>query len=114
VLDLKAKEFLTVRNVATLLNSSIRTAYRLIQTGKIQAVNISERKTLVKRSEIDKLFEQPKPIEQIQKHKPKPVQYQYSECYTIPEIQNKFGVSESAIYATIKRFNIPRLKKGIS
>jgi excisionase family DNA binding protein len=54
--QIKAKEYLTVRDVATLLNSSIRTAYRLIEQGNIKAVNISQRKTLVKRSEIDKLF----------------------------------------------------------
>ena len=113
-IDLKSKEFLTVRNVATLLNSSIRTAYRLIETGKIQAVNLSERKTLVKRSEIDKLFEQPKQIEKIQKPKPETVEYQISECYTILDIQKKYSVSESTIYAAIKRFNIPRLRKGKS
>jgi len=54
--ELRSKEFLTVRDVATLLNSSIRTAYRLIEQGNIKAVNISQRKTLVKRSEIDNLF----------------------------------------------------------
>ena len=55
--ELKAKEFLTVRDISILLNCSIRTAYRLINTGHIKSVNISERKTLIKRSEIDKLFE---------------------------------------------------------
>jgi excisionase family DNA binding protein len=54
--ELKAKEFLTVRDVATLLNSSIRTTYRLIEQGNIKAVNISKRKILIRRSEIDKLF----------------------------------------------------------
>jgi excisionase family DNA binding protein len=54
--EIKAKEFLTVRDVAVLLNSSLRTVYRLIEQGNINAVNISQRKTLVKRSEIDKLF----------------------------------------------------------
>lgn len=54
--ELKAKEFLTVRDVATLLNSSIRTVYRLIEQGNIKAANIAQRKTLVKRSELDKLF----------------------------------------------------------
>ena len=53
---LKAKEFLTVRDVAALLTCSTRTAYRLIQQGNIKAVNLAERKTLIKRSEIDKLF----------------------------------------------------------
>ena len=54
--DLKAKEFLTVKDVSKLLNCSIRTAYYLIERGYIKAVNLSERKTLIKRSEIDKMF----------------------------------------------------------
>jgi excisionase family DNA binding protein len=54
--DLKAKEFLTVKDMAKILNCSIRTAYSIIERGSIKAVNISQRKTLIKRSEIDKLF----------------------------------------------------------
>lgn len=54
--ELKAKEFLTVKDLSKLLNCSIRTSYRLINQGNIKAVNLGERKTLVKRSEIDKLF----------------------------------------------------------
>lgn len=56
VQELNEKEFLTVRDASLLLRCSIRTAYQLITTGKIKAVNISQRKTLIKRSEIDKLF----------------------------------------------------------
>jgi len=54
--DLKEKEFLTVPDLAKLLNCSKRTAYYLIGKGNIKAVNIAKRKTLIKRSEIDKLF----------------------------------------------------------
>lgn len=54
--QLKEKEFLTVREVALLLNCSIRTAYNYIENGKISAVNLGQRMTRVKRSEIDKLF----------------------------------------------------------
>ena len=54
--ELKAKEFLTVRDVAKLLNLSLRTTYRMIDQGNIKAVNLSERKTLVRRSDIDMLF----------------------------------------------------------
>lgn len=58
--ELKAKEFLTVREVARLLNCSIRSAYYSIDNGTIQAVNLGQRLTRVRRSEIDKLFEQSK------------------------------------------------------
>ena len=53
---LKAKEFLTVREVAELLNCSVRSAYYYIDNGTISAVNLGQRMTRVKRSEIDKLF----------------------------------------------------------
>ena len=55
--ELKQKEFLTVRDVSKLLSCSIRTTYNLISNGNIKAVNISKRKTLIKRSEIDRLFQ---------------------------------------------------------
>lgn len=54
--EIKAKEFLTVKDISKLLSCSIRTAYYLIEKGNIKAVNLSQRKTLIKRSEIDKLF----------------------------------------------------------
>ena len=55
--ELKAKEFLTVRDTATLLSCSVRTAYRLIENGTIKAVNLAERMTRVKRSDLDKSIE---------------------------------------------------------
>ena len=54
--ELKAKEFLTVRDVAHLLSCSVRSVYYYIENGNIKAVNLGERVTRVKRSEIDKLF----------------------------------------------------------
>ncbi len=54
--QLKAKEFLTVKEVATLLSCSIRTIYYYIDQGEIKAVNLGKRMTRVKRSELDKIF----------------------------------------------------------
>lgn len=54
--ELKNKEFLTVREVARLLNCSVRSTYYYIESGTIKAVNLGQRITRVKRSEIDKLF----------------------------------------------------------
>ena len=55
--ELKGKEFLTVSEVARLLNCSLRSAYYYIDSGTIKAVNLGQRVTRVKRSEVDKLFE---------------------------------------------------------
>jgi excisionase family DNA binding protein len=54
--EIKSKEFLTVRDAAKLINCSVRTTYRLINQEIIKAINLSERKTLIKRSDIDNLF----------------------------------------------------------
>ena len=54
--EIKGKDFLTVKDVSKLLNCSIRTVYYHIESRNIKAVNLGERITRVKRSEIDKLF----------------------------------------------------------
>lgn len=56
ITEIKSKEFLTIKDVAILLNCSTRTAYRLTKQGTIKSIRLTERKTLVKRTEIDKLF----------------------------------------------------------
>ena len=56
--QLKAKDYLTVSEVSQLLNCSTKSVYRYIKSNTISAVNIGERLTRVKRSEIDKLFQQ--------------------------------------------------------
>lgn len=56
--ELKAKEFLTVKDVASLLNCSLRSVYYQIESGNIKAVNLGQRITRIKRSELDRIFEQ--------------------------------------------------------
>ena len=105
--DLKAREFLTVKNVAQLLNCSVRSVYCYIESGKINATNIGERLTRVKRSEIDKLFEA--------KEKVKPTQLkplEVAECYTISEVQEKFKVSQSALQKIMKRNDVQKMQIG--
>ena len=104
--DLKAKEFLTVRDIATLLNCSIRSVYHYIENGTIKAVNLGQRITRVKRSELDKLFEQKAP------EKIEALQFNISDCYTLTEVINKYSIAEPTLRNLIKRNNIPKIKKG--
>ena len=55
--SIKAKEFLTVEEVATLLNCSKRVVYYSINCGHIDAVNLGRRMIRIKRSAIDRLFD---------------------------------------------------------
>ncbi len=106
--ELKMREFLRVADAAQLLGCSNRTIYRLIRNGKLHAVNLSERMTRIKRSELNKLWEEPREILLHQS----PVTLKIAECYTVTEIQKRYGVSESALVDIIKRNNIPRRKQG--
>ena len=106
--ELKTKEFLTVREVARLLNCSVRSAYYYIESGTIKAVNLGQRITRVKRSEIDKLFEQPQPFTP----QPEQKQFDIADCYNLTEVQDNYGISETALQNLIKRYEIPKIKKG--
>lgn len=54
--EIKSKEFLTVAEAAKLLNCSLRMMYRIVNKGTISAVNLSDRKTRIRRADIDSLF----------------------------------------------------------
>lgn len=106
--DLKAKEFLSVRDVAKLIGCSRQTIYTLINTDKLRAINLLKKKTIIRRSDIDKLFEQPKPPQ----IPPQLIKYNIEDCYTITEVQNKFGISDSALNNITKRNHVPKIRNG--
>jgi excisionase family DNA binding protein len=54
--ELKAKEFLSVKDAALLLGVSKKIIYYLIKKRKLKAVNLKSKKTIIKRSELDSLF----------------------------------------------------------
>jgi excisionase family DNA binding protein len=105
---IKAKEFLNIKEVCKLIGVSRRTVYRLIEQGTLDKVKIGTR-TIIKRSELDKLLEQPTP----KKPEPKePHQYDISECITIGEAERYFNLPSKVFYEFVKRNNIPKIQKG--
>jgi|TARA_B110000114_G_C14912001_1_gene324964 excisionase family DNA binding protein len=55
-IEVKDKEFLSVNDVALLLNCTNRIVYHLIKTEKLKATNLGTRVTRIKRANLDKLF----------------------------------------------------------
>ncbi|RFZ91060.1 DNA-binding protein [Mucilaginibacter conchicola] len=100
-------EFLNVKAAAKLLKASDKMIYHLINIGKLNAINLSKRKTLVYRKDIDKLFELP-PVVQLKELKPPPI----SKCYNMSEAQQKFNISEKALFEIIKRNNLFKFQDG--
>lgn len=109
--DLKDKEYLTVQQVAMLLNCSKQAIYEMINSKRLIAGKISERKTVVKRSEVDKLYELSIP-ERIFKVEPKKKVYKIENCYTIAEAEQISQMSSKALYDYLKRNNVPKMQEG--
>lgn len=113
LIDLKNKEFLNVKQLALLLGFSVKTVYRLINTKRINAYNFSERKTLIRRCDINALFEKPQiGFEVVLRPKEQTKQAEIKDCYTITAIQKKFNISNGALYNLIKRNNISKFSLG--
>lgn len=120
--QLKALEFLTVTQVSKLVGCSRQAVYNLINTGKLKATNILLKKTIIKRADLDELFKAPPPRmqpegtteakEQELNEKSQAGSFGISDCYNLAEIQSKYGISERALHAMIKRHEIPKIKKG--
>lgn len=157
------KQFFTPREAATYVGLCYKTFYTYINNGVIKALKLN-RKTLIKRSDIDELFSSSErtPIlkeertisefyttqEVLDKFKisngwfwkvckeqkipktvhrgknmwskphidraftPKTKLEEITEWYTVAEIQEKFGMTLSAIYSFVSKEGIPRTKIG--
>ena len=105
--SLNAKEILSVKEAAVLLGVSVHTTYRLINKGTLKAVNLSERLTRIKRSELNTLLTpvKPNPNKDV-------IEYDIDDCYSLPEIMDKYGISRPTLQQRIIREQIPKLKKG--
>ncbi|HRG68512.1 MAG: helix-turn-helix domain-containing protein [Saprospiraceae bacterium] len=58
ILEIQAKQFLTVKEAAILLKTNAKSIYRAIENGTIPALNLSQRLTRIKRTDIDHLFKE--------------------------------------------------------
>ncbi len=99
-------EFLTPTKAAKLLGICRASVYNYLKTGAITAVQFKG-KTLIRRKDIDKLFDEPKPYQKRLRKEPAPI----TEFYTNDELREKFGVSLSWIFKVGKNENIPKVMR---
>ncbi|MCX6268656.1 MAG: helix-turn-helix domain-containing protein [Bacteroidetes bacterium] len=118
--ELFAKEYLTITETCKLLSVSRWTIWRAIKNEDLPAGKIG-RRTLIKHSDLNKLFKQNiTPTElnihdeqrQEQTELTDAGQFDIEDCYSLTEVQNKYGISESALQNLLKRNNIPKIKHG--
>ncbi len=103
---IRAKESLNIADASKLLGVSRWTIWRAIGSGGLHAVKLG-RRTLIRRSDIDRLFDQPAPSPKLA---PAPVAL--ADCYTLSEVREKYSISDKALYDLIRRNEIPKQYSG--
>lgn len=110
--ELKVKEFLLVKDAVVLLNSSRQMIYNLINTGKLHATNIQKKKTLVPRSEIDKLIYQEPVVPMAAKKKAKPPKS--NDFYSIGEAEVVIAINGQVIRSCFEKWRKGGNQTGLS
>ena len=107
---LKQQEFLSVTDAAQLLNVTTRAVYNLIYRGTLKAYRLSQQWTVIRKEDLTAMIEA-RPYER----KPRATTciqaagQEVTEFYTTQEIMEKFGVSNSWVFAQGKAHHIPKL-----
>ena len=113
IAEIQTRPYITIAEAVVLFGISKNTIHRLIKAGKIPAVNLGERLTRISRTHIETMFTAVViPEKKPQEQQPVKLQYEPSECYTIGEVSEKFGVSLSTVDKTIRKKSIPKRQVG--
>lgn len=105
--------YISVPEAIALFGIAKSTLYRLIRQKQIPAINLGTRLVRIDRDAIEKMF----PVRQaVPLKKEKPAKKLYSlepqDCYTIGEIAERFGISDSSVYKHIRKYSIPTRQIG--
>lgn len=101
--DLEQREFFTPTAAAKLLGISRATIYRYLADETIKAVQFKG-KTLIRRKDIDMLFESSATYNKRLPQEKAPI----TEFYTTAEVKEKYNIVDSWIFVVAKKHNIPR------
>ncbi|OIN58008.1 helix-turn-helix domain-containing protein [Arsenicibacter rosenii] len=104
---IKQKDGLNIADASKLLGVSRWTIWRNIKAGNLNAGKIG-RRTVIRRADLDKLFNQ-STIQQTSE----PVAVSLSDCYTLKEVREKYGISDKALSELIRRNAVPKQYSGI-
>ncbi|WP_353958363.1 helix-turn-helix domain-containing protein [Duncaniella muris] len=101
------RDYISVTEAEAVFGVCAKTIRRLINSGKVSSINLGQRLTRVRKSElmgILPLREEPVDARQTL---PKPYNLEPEDCYTIGEIAEKFAIAESTVYSHIRKYSIP-------
>jgi excisionase family DNA binding protein len=106
--NLSDRPYLNIIEVANLTGVSRWTIYRNVVKGIIPAIRLSRRLTLIRRKDIDTLFDDVEPYEILSTGERKPIE----DWYTMNDITEKYGILRHRIRKIINTESIPTKKDG--
>ena len=127
VMEVQQQEYLTFSKAAVLLGCTRQYVYKLVEQGKLPASRLSSRMALVRKCDIEKMFESnpynrvvpgSKPKPSVAKKSKSPVKNRKEtklesttdevlEYYSGEEVKQIYKVKQSWLYASAKRHQIP-------
>ena len=133
VMEAQQQEYLTFSKAAVLLGCTRQYVYKLVEQGKLPASRLSSRMALVRRSDIEKMFEsnpynrvvpgsKPKPsvakkskspVKNRKKTKLESTTDEVLEYYSGEEVKQIYKVKQSWLYASAKRHKIPMCRIAV-
>lgn len=104
----KTRDFISVKQASLLYGISKRTIYRIISRGELDVAKFGTR-TVIRKYDMDGFFSIP-----LEHSMLVPIQEfpGLEKCYTITQIQQKFGISPGALYMLIQRHGITKYAVG--
>lgn len=106
------RPYISVAEAVALFGVSRNSLYRLINNGTIPAINMGQRLTRISRAHLEASFplieEQPKELPVT----PASFKFDESDCYTIGQITDIYGVCDSTVYKAIRKQSIPSCQRG--
>ena len=112
-LTIKTLEYLTVNDVASMLKCDRRTVHHMIKSGRLNAINLSIRKTRILKKDLDGMYTNQ--IQQVDIRNEAQVEDKrppIKDCYTVGQILAKYSLAEVTLRKIISRNNIPKYKEG--
>ena len=106
--DLSGREYLSISEAANLLGWCKQTVYNYCHKGIIPAKRLSQRTTLIRKKDIEALFDKVEPYEVLTTGERKPI----DEWYTIDEVTERYGLLRHRIRKIVNAENIPTKKAG--
>ncbi|KQC33387.1 hypothetical protein AAU57_08725 [Nonlabens sp. YIK11] len=107
--SLHDKRILTVNEASEFLGCSTKTIYRLIKLNKVQAINLGERMTRIDKVSLEELFAEPSSSSSTKSAYRTP---NLKDCYSLKEISDLYGISQSALYTILKKYDIAKFRQG--